>query len=134
MSEAMPFDHWAIVEIFGHTRLAGRVQETTVGGCAFVRVDCPETSRHPAFSRLYGQGAIYSITLVSEEVARAAAEQLQERPLTVYLPPYRGTGQAPHRALPAGARDALDHVQGRLYDEAGDERDDDEDDEEAYLP
>lgn len=79
-------DYWAIIEIFGHVRLAGRITEAKIGGCEFLRVDVPETSEQPAFTRLYGQGAIYSITLVSEDVARLAAERLAEKPLTVWMP------------------------------------------------
>jgi hypothetical protein len=89
MSTQPSFDHYAIVEIFGHVRLAGRVSEATIGGCQFVRVDIPETATQPAFTRMYGQGAIYSITLVSEEVARLAAERLQEKPLTIWMPQVR---------------------------------------------
>lgn len=89
MNTPPQFDHWAIVEVFGHVRLAGRVSEATIGGCAFVRVDVPETAQHPAFSRLYGQGAIYSLTLVSEAVARLAAERVQEKPLTIWMPEVR---------------------------------------------
>lgn len=97
MSDQQPFEHWALVEIFGHTRLAGRVSEATIGGCSFVRVDVPETSRDAAFTRFYGQGAIYSITLVDEAVARAAVERLHAAPLSIYLPqlqaiPQRASG------------------------------------------
>jgi hypothetical protein len=35
---------------------------------------------------MFGAGAIYSITPVDEEIGRAAAGQLQERPVTVYIP------------------------------------------------
>ena len=80
-----PFDHWAILEIFGHTRLAGRVSEGTIGGNSFVRVDVPPVGEIPGYTRFYGQGAIYSITLVDEATARAAAETLAERPVTVYI-------------------------------------------------
>ena len=52
------FNHWAIVEVFGHNRFAGRVSEETVGGCSFVRVDIPKTDGGPAFTKLFGQGAI----------------------------------------------------------------------------
>jgi hypothetical protein len=76
---------WAIVEIFGHARYAGTISEHTIGGCSFVRVDIPEIGKEPAFTKLFGQGAIYSITPVSEQIARAVARQFQSRLLTVYV-------------------------------------------------
>jgi hypothetical protein len=74
------FEEWAIVELFGHQRIAGRVTEQTIGGCSFVRVDSPATPNAPAFTKLYGQGAIYAITLASEEIATAAAERIAPIP------------------------------------------------------
>jgi hypothetical protein len=37
--ERKQFSEWAIIELFGHQRIAGRVSEQTIGGCAFVRDD-----------------------------------------------------------------------------------------------
>lgn len=54
-----PEIQWAIVEIFGHSRYAGIISEHAIGGCSFVRVDVPETGEEPAFTKLFGQGAIY---------------------------------------------------------------------------
>jgi hypothetical protein len=76
---------WAIVEIFGHSRYAGTVSEHQIGGCSFVRVDVPEIDGQPAFTKLFGNAAIYSITPVSEQIARLVAKQFQSRPLTVYV-------------------------------------------------
>ena len=78
------FDEWALVELFGHQRLAGRVSEQTIGGCSFVRVDVPKTSKHPEHTRFFGNGAIYSINPVKEPVARALAENIQNVPVAAY--------------------------------------------------
>ena len=78
------FDQWAIVEIMGHDRYAGRVTEETIGGCAFVRIDVPEANGAAAFTKLFGQGAIFSITPVAEEIARKAAERMRSQPVNVY--------------------------------------------------
>lgn len=83
------FDNFCIVELFGHQKIVGRVTEQVIGGQAFVRVDVPQTKRHAAFTRLFGGGAIYSITPVSEEIAKAAAEQIYAEPVTVYIAPER---------------------------------------------
>lgn len=80
------FDQWCIVELFGHQVIAGRVTEQVVGGSSFIRVDVPETDGQPAFTRFYGNGAIYSFTPVSEQVARLAIKRYTPKPVTIYIP------------------------------------------------
>lgn len=88
------FESFAIVEIFGHTRIAGRVSEQVIAGQGFIRIDVPllpaienRYPEQPAFTRLYGPAAIYSITPVSEEVALAAAQAMRIKPFSVYYAP-----------------------------------------------
>lgn len=78
------FDQWCLVELFGHTRIAGRVTEQTVGGCSFVRVDVPAVDDQPAFTKLYGNAAIYAISPVTEEIAIAAAKSYRVVPVAPY--------------------------------------------------
>lgn len=78
------FDAFAIVELMGHQRIAGRVTEASVGGCQFVRVDVPAVGENPAYTRLLGQGAIYAINIVEEAVARAAAATYRTVPVSTY--------------------------------------------------
>lgn len=68
------FDQWGIVEVMGHRSFGGRITEQTIGGTSFVRVDVPETSRQPAFSKLFGAGSIYCISPTTEELARQYQE------------------------------------------------------------
>lgn len=75
------FENWALIELFGHQRIAGKVTEQQVGGCSFVRVDVPETKSHPAYSKLFGNGAIYAITITDEDTARKAAEYYEPAPM-----------------------------------------------------
>lgn len=85
MTENKPFDEFAILEIMGHNRYAGRVSEQTIGGASFIRVDVPELGpKRPAFSKLFGAGSIYAITPVSEQVAFLTAQKLGQEPLTVW--------------------------------------------------
>jgi hypothetical protein len=83
-TETNKFDQWCIVELFGHQRIAGRVTEQSIGGCSFVRVDVPASSKEPEFTRLFGNGAIYAINPVSEVIARAAAANYQSAPVNSY--------------------------------------------------
>ncbi len=90
MAEENGFDQWCIVELFGRQVIAGKVTEQVIGGGALLRVDVPEvdtpTGRQPGFTRFYGQGAIYAITPVSEEVARVALRRFRPAPVNVYVP------------------------------------------------
>jgi hypothetical protein len=86
MTTENTFDTFAIVELFGHARIAGRVSEQVIAGQGFVRVDVPANDEYPAFTRMFGTGAIYSITPVDESIARAAAERMRENPVTIYIP------------------------------------------------
>jgi hypothetical protein len=92
-AEPEQFESWAIVEIFGHQTFVGLVTEQAIGGCNFVRVDVPDLPavngypKSPAFTKLFGQGAIYAITPMSKEAAMVAATRLRPRPVTEYLLP-----------------------------------------------
>jgi hypothetical protein len=78
------FEAWAIIELFGHARLAGKVSEAQIGGCAFVRVDVPGDHEAFKFTKFLGNGAIYAINLVSEEIARTVANQIRAKPTYAY--------------------------------------------------
>ncbi len=71
------FEMHCVVELFGHTTIAGKVSEQTIGGASFIRVDVPKTSKRDGFTRFYGPGAIYAMTPVSEEIAVLMAERLE---------------------------------------------------------
>lgn len=89
----LTFESWAVVELFGHQRIAGRVTEQQVAGTNFLRVDVPELPATeargfmparpalPAYGRLFGAGAIYAINPVSEAVARRAALEFRSQPV-----------------------------------------------------
>jgi hypothetical protein len=92
---------YAIVELFGHQRVAGRVSQQTFGGSSFVRVDVPEidvTEHHyndagarvpsqrtiQAHTRSFGGGAIYAINWCDETTAAIAARSIKHEPLSPY--------------------------------------------------
>lgn len=79
---------WAIVEVMGHARYAGRVSEYSGLGVPLVRVEIPAVGKEPAFEKLLGAASIFRVTPCTEEVARRAAASFAVRPLElVYLPP-----------------------------------------------
>ncbi|WP_225031773.1 hypothetical protein [Paraburkholderia sp. XV] len=87
MTTSEKFDQWAIIELFGHQRIAGRVTEQTIGGCSFVRVDVPafeavgSIAATQAFTKLFGQGAIYAVNFVDEDAARLVGSQIRVQPI-----------------------------------------------------
>ena len=92
MSEQDKFDSWAVVELFGHQQIAGRVTEATIGGCSFLRVDVPDQPAReahsyfaaqpalPAYTRYFGNGAIYAMSPCTESAARAVAARIRVLP------------------------------------------------------
>jgi hypothetical protein len=124
------FEQWCIVELFGHQKLAGVVSEAQIGGCSFIRVDVPEMHGQPAFTRFYGEKAIYSITPVSEEVARAAMDYLRVRPVATYMlpsPEPTSTSAVPRESVEPG-------IIGDEIDSIDPWDDEEEDPEEGGVP
>ena len=92
---------FAVVELFGHQRIAGRITEQTFGGASFVRVDVPEieveereyidgqgyvTQRRAiqAHTRSFGAGAIYGINWCDEATAQIVARSIRHEPMAPY--------------------------------------------------
>ena len=80
------FEGWAILELFGHSQIAGPGGEAVIGGKSFVRVDVPAVDDQQGFTKFYGGDAIYAITPVSEEVARLAVKRLAIKPVSIWMP------------------------------------------------
>lgn len=127
--QQQPFEQWAVVELFGHQRIAGKVTEQTIGGCSFVRVDVPalDTSTvtrygrvetipaAPGFTKLYGNGAIYGMTFVTEDTAKAAAANMRVQPIDAYgiEEMLRASGKLPALPERATSGDPFDEEQER---------------------
>ena len=75
-----PFEEWAILELMGHRRLAGKVSDAVIGGGAFLRIDIPGQDDRQT-TQYYSPGAVYCITPTTEEVARAVALSCQPTPV-----------------------------------------------------
>lgn len=90
------FDQWALVELFGHQKIVGRVTEATLAGGAFLRVDVPAFNGNAPFTRFYGPGAIYSINPIDEKLARQLLIQYRNEPVSRFELPdllEKATGQ-----------------------------------------
>jgi hypothetical protein len=79
--ETDKFETWAVLSLFGHTRLAGKVSEATIlGGHALLRLDIPLKDGKFA-TRFIGPSAIFDMSPVSEEIARKVALQCEPEPV-----------------------------------------------------
>lgn len=84
-SEKSTFDEWALVELFGHQRIVGKVTEATIAGGAFIRVDVPnEDGSAVLFTRFFGPSAVYSMSPISRDMALQLARNQSAEPVKRY--------------------------------------------------
>jgi len=74
------FEEWAVLELMGHRRLAGRVTDAVIGGGAFLRIDIPGKNGRQT-TQYYSPQSVYCITPTTEEIARAVAAQNEPAPV-----------------------------------------------------
>lgn len=75
---------WAVVELMGHVKLAGRVSETTMFGATMMRIDMPtDDGRHLVQFIDPSSGSVYRITPTTETEARKIGLQRME-PISAY--------------------------------------------------
>lgn len=110
-TEPEKFDQFALIEIFGHRRLAGRVTEQSIGGTNLLRVDVPATQSHPAWTTFIGGSAIFSLSIASEDICRRHAEYLKCSPVMVY--------EIQQQLLPAPPHAERSYRPGNEYDQPG---------------
>lgn len=139
----MGFESFAIVELMGHSKVAGKVIEETVFGTPMMRVDVPRVGSRAGYTKYYSAGSIYCFTPCDEATAQLAAESFDQpaiSPYIVRLP------ESP--ALAAKVRDEIeesyypdpyDFDEDDDYDDYGEDRDvdddgyDDDEDEPEYF-
>lgn len=71
------FNEWAVLELMGHRKLAGKVTEATIGGAGMIRLDIPDGP-----TQFYSPASVYCLTPVAEETARAFAKTHTPEPVT----------------------------------------------------
>lgn len=78
------FEHWALVELMGHQRIAGLVSEVNLAGKGFIRVDVPNQKGEIIFSRFYAPDAIYCVSPTDRQIAIGLAAKCASRPVNIY--------------------------------------------------
>jgi hypothetical protein len=80
--ERSVFEGWAILELMGHRRLGGFVQEQEIAGHGFLRIDVPGENGNGDASQFYSPGSVYCLTPTTEAMARAVARHNQPQPVS----------------------------------------------------
>lgn len=111
------FESWAIVELLGHVRMAGRVTEEELFGSKIGRVDCPTPDGGYA-TVYFGGGSVYRLSPCTEAVARAVAQVSRPEPVHRWELPAPEPEPAPVR-----------HIAPLVGDLGNDDYDEDEDEE-----
>lgn len=115
------FEQWCLVELMGRQRIAGMVSERVIAGTGFLQVDVPETKANPKFTRLIHPNSLYAINPITEEVARAYAENLQVKPIDSWdIGAFMKKAEERRLELQA-AQDADDERGAAVYDEEEDQ-------------
>jgi hypothetical protein len=111
MNEQQHFEAWGIVDLFGHTRIAGRISEQVIGGETFIRVDVPDNDpgSDKYHTRLFGKGAIYSMSLTDKAIACETARRSESRPVSAYEVRNLIADQRPQSAVPRTVDDFDDY-------------------------
>jgi len=81
-TEQQPFTEWVIIELLGHRRLAGYLQEVQLAGAGFLRLDIPPAGTDPARTQYIAPGSVYAIHPTTETTARAAAQSWRPEPVS----------------------------------------------------
>lgn len=82
MEDKTGYDGWAILELMGHVRLAGRVTEESHFGVAIGRIDIPTNDGYT--TQYFGGSSIYRLTPTTEEIARSVALHNQPMPVRTW--------------------------------------------------
>ena len=73
---------WALVELFGHQRIAGKVTQAEFGSGELIRVDVPAAKDRAPLTKFYNVKAIYGITPVDEATAARMAADINAAPVS----------------------------------------------------
>ncbi len=77
----VPAPTWAVVELMGHVKHAGRLSEEERFGCKLGRLDSPNDDGTET-TIYFGGASVFRITVVTETVARHVARTAPARPVS----------------------------------------------------
>lgn len=77
------FSGFYIVEQLGHKRLAGYVQEVTIAGTGFLRIDILGENGEAKATQFILPSTLYCLTPCSEEIARGMGKRTETKPYQV---------------------------------------------------
>jgi hypothetical protein len=78
------YEMWAMVELFGRQRIAGKVTPCELGAGALVRIDVPAIGDRPPLTKFYNVKAIYGITPVDQATCKRMARDIRAEPISEY--------------------------------------------------
>lgn len=83
--EVKPLQSWALVELYGHARIVGRVTVDPPDFPGMVRVDVPDLIvdgkiKKPGFTRYVGKNALYSVSPCDEKDIPMLLSQIDGMP------------------------------------------------------
>ena len=105
---AAAYEGWAIVDLFGHVKLAGKASEAQQYGTTMLRIDVPSVDGSPAFTRFIGGSAIYSLTPTTQELAEGVIRRQRPEPVSRFdfqLAPALGAVQEGEEVSPRHGHD-----------------------------
>lgn len=76
------FEGWAVIELMGRRKLGGYVQEATVAGSSFLRIDVPGWNDDTLVTQFYSAAAVYCLTPTTEHLAKQFSLTHQPVPFT----------------------------------------------------
>lgn len=78
-------DEWAVLELMGHRKYAGRISEVERFGAAMARLEVfAEGDEEPRFTQDYSPQAIYCLTPCTEALARRYSNRHRPEPISGY--------------------------------------------------
>jgi hypothetical protein len=86
--QSTSYEGWSVLELMGHRRLIGYVQEATLAGAPFLRIDV--LTKDGQSTQYYSAAAVYALTPTTEETARRAASLSSVAPISRWELPEPG--------------------------------------------